>query len=35
VISSRLGLPAVFWACAVCALLAAACAWQVQRSLQR
>jgi PPP family 3-phenylpropionic acid transporter len=31
VISSRLGLPAVFWACAGCALLSALCAWQVQR----
>ncbi len=33
VISSRLGLPAVFWACAVCALLSAFCAWRVLRQL--
>jgi MFS transporter, PPP family, 3-phenylpropionic acid transporter len=31
VISSQLGLPAVFWACAGCALVSALCAWQVQR----
>lgn len=35
VISSRLGLPAVFWACAVCALLAAFCAWRVWGLLDR
>jgi MFS transporter, PPP family, 3-phenylpropionic acid transporter len=30
VISSQLGLAAVFWACAGCALLSALCAWQVR-----
>lgn len=33
VISSRLGLPAIFWACTACALLAACCAWRVWRLL--
>jgi PPP family 3-phenylpropionic acid transporter len=32
VISSRLGLPAVFWACAGCALLSAFCAWRLVRA---
>lgn len=35
VISSRLGLPSVFWACSICALLAAFCAWRVWRLLPR
>lgn len=34
-ISSGLGLPAVFWACSVCALLAAACSWRLWRLLGR
>jgi PPP family 3-phenylpropionic acid transporter len=29
-ISSRWGLPAVFWACSVCGLFALACAWRVR-----
>jgi PPP family 3-phenylpropionic acid transporter len=35
VISSSLGLPSVFWACSVCALLASFCAWRVWRLLRR
>jgi len=35
VISSHLGLPSVFWACAGCALLSAFCSWRVWQQLHR